>query len=1013
MLLAEYRFCYKKGKLGYAKSHAAYILREENYTSRKEELVYKETGNMEMFDGTSAVKFWEYADTYERANSVVYREIEVNIPNEFNHEQAKELINNFVKKELGEKYIYTYAIHESYNSDGEKNLHCHLMFSERELDGINRELSQFFKRANSKEPEKGGAEKNREWQDKSRLLELRKSWEIESNNLLEKYGFEARVDCRSLLDIRRELLEKEMFDDAEKYNRVPVNISGKILYKVDRKIPLNEKETEKYNNFLKAKKIRIEKIMEKEYKDLITNVEKLEKQDTRENALNIITRGKYFKLKKSYFAIIRKYEEDPKNKNLLNEKVNLENQIDVLKNSVNKSGKYINICKELESNRIRDLEKTKNLLVNKFGEKYYKDLKISIEKLEKQDSRENAINVITRGKYFKLKRTHFAIVKKYENYPRYESLLNEKINLEKQIDALKNSVVKSEKYINISEEFELNRLKKLEEAKNLLINKFTEKYYKDLKADIEKLEKKDSKENALNIVTKGKYFKLKKSYFAIVKKHKEYPENETLLNEKINLEKQIDALKNSVNKSIKYANISEELELKRIRDLEETKNLLENKFGEKYFSKAEEKIVNKYKDTDRLNLKIKEQILLSEDPEEKAINVLTDYKYNRELVVNFNMQNQKILLEKQYQEATLFNPGEVKNIRDKISEYDKNIELSKKSLLNMINNIGKNKLEELSKKIKDNKELELKVIREIISEDKITLTGFSYEKERLELLNKHSSLEKIYNKENSKEERNNKKLYNLSLEIGAIENLLNNEYRITKNTEELINKNLNRINRDIERNNNRIKVADDTITKVNNIIKAHSKKHNLSGVEIVAIGRLSKNKYWKLYKQQKELKREISKEEKALQNMGPISFGKNVLKKSIALHKQELIFLNNKEKEIVKRYKNNPNFKKEIEKVNQYYTKVLKDCTNISIRLKQENKVNYKLKSNVINHEKAVTTMTRIPKRSRSKGYTRSFSPGSLRRNINNLVIVDNAEIRSNLDINLKTEKEKEYEWER
>lgn len=801
MLLAEYRFCYKKGKLGHAKNHAAYILREENYTSRKEELVYKESGNMEIFDGTSAVKFWEYADTYERANSVVYREIEVNIPNEFNHEQAKELINNFVKKELGEKYIYTYAIHESYNNDGEKNLHCHLMFSERELDGIDRELSQFFKRANSKEPEKGGAEKNREWQDKSRLLELRKSWEIESNNLLEKYGFEARIDCRSLRDIRRELLEKEMFDDAEKYNRVPVNISGKILYKVDRNLSLDEKETKKYNDFLKAKKIRIEKIKEKEYKDL--------------------------------------------------------------------------------------------------------------------------------------------------------------------------------------------------------------------KAEIEKLEKQDSKERALNIVTKGEYFKLKKVYFTVIKKSKIYPKNKTLLNEKSNLEKQIEVLKSNVDKSIKYINICKQLELNRIRDLEKAKSSFENKFDEKYFTKAEEKIVNKYKDSNKLNLKIKEQILLSEDYEEKAINILTNYKYNKELITNFNMQNQKILLEKQYQEATLFNPGEVKNIRDKISEYDKNIESSKNSLLNMIDNIDKNKLEELSKKIKDNTELELKIIREITSKDKITLTDFSYEKERLELLNKHSSLEKIYDKENSKEEKNNKKLYNLSLEIGAIENLLNSEYRITKNTEELIHKNLNRINKDIERNNNRIKVADDTITKINNIIKAHNKKYNLGGVEIVAIGRLSKNKYWKLYKQQKELKREISREEKALQNMGTISFGKNVLKKSIALHKQELISLNNEEKKIVKRYKNDPNFKKEIEKINQYYIKVLKDYTNISIRLMQENKVNYKLKSNVVNREKAVTTMTKIPKRSRNKGYTRSFSPGSMRRNIDNLLIVDSAEIKSNLDINLKTEKEKEYEWER
>lgn len=799
--MAEYRFCYKKGKLGYAKNHAAYILREENYASRKEELVYKESGNMEMFDGTSAVKFWEYADTYERANSVVYREIEVNIPNEFNHEQAKELINNFVKKELGEKYIYTYAIHESYNNDGEKNLHCHLMFSERELDGINRELSQFFKRANSKDRNKGGAEKNRKWQDKSRLLELRKSWEIESNILLEKYGFEARVDCRSLRDIRRELLEKEMFDDAEKYNRIPVNISGKILYKVDRNIFLNEKETEKYNEFLKAKKIRIEKIREKEYKDLKNNIEKLEKQD--------------------------------------------------------------------------------------------------------------------------------------------------------------------------------------------------------------------SKERALNIVTKGEYFKLKKTYFAVIKKSKTYPKNKTLLNEKINLEKQIEVLKSSVEKSVKYINICKQLELNRIRDLEKAKNLFENKFDEKYFTKTEEKIVNKYKDTSKLNLKIKEQILLSENYEEKAINVLTDYKYNRELITNFNIQNQKKLLEKQYQEATLFNPGELKNIRDKISECNKKIELSKNYLLNMIDNIDKNKLDALTTKIKDNTELELKVIREITSKDKIILTDLSYEKERLELLNKHSSLEKIYNKEHLKEESSSKKLYNLSLEIGAIENLLNNEYRITKNTEKLIHKNLHKINRDIERNNNRIKVADDTITRVNNIMKAHSKKYNLSGVEIVAIGRLSKNRYWKLYKQQKELRKEITKKEKALQEMGAISFGKSVLKKSIELHKQKLVSLNNEEKELVKRYKNTSNFKKEVEKLNKYYTKVLKDYSSISIQLKQENKVNYKLKSNVVNHEKTVTTIEKIPKRSRNKSYTRNFSPGSVRGNIDNLSIVDNAEIRSDLDINLKTEKEKEYEWER
>ena len=96
--MATYRLCYKKGKVGYSKNHAAYIQREDGYQSKEEDLVYTESGNMN-FNGetVSAKKFWEFADTYERTNSVAYRELELTIPNEFNHEQAKELINNFIK----------------------------------------------------------------------------------------------------------------------------------------------------------------------------------------------------------------------------------------------------------------------------------------------------------------------------------------------------------------------------------------------------------------------------------------------------------------------------------------------------------------------------------------------------------------------------------------------------------------------------------------------------------------------------------------------------------------------------------------------------------------------------------------------------------------------------------------------------------------------------------------------------------------------------------------------------
>ncbi|MDO4689823.1 MAG: MobA/MobL family protein [Fusobacterium sp.] len=759
---------------------------------------------MNFFDGTSAVKFWEYADTYERANSVVYREMELNIPNEFNHEQAKTLISNFVKKELGEGFPYTYAIHESFNKEGEKNLHCHLMFSERENDGINRKLDQFFKRANSENPALGGAMKNRQWQEKSKLLELRKSWEIESNNLLEKYGFEARVDCRSLREIRRELLEREMFDQAEKYNRVPLNISGKILYKVDRNITLTDKEQEKYDNFLEAKRIRLEKI----------------------------------------------------------------------------------------------------------------------KKVEK----------------------------------------------------------------------------------------------KDLKAEIQKLEKQNSNERALNIISKGKYFKLKKELAAVSKKIKNYPENSILsiLNgRKKSLNDEIEKIKNSVENSIKYKNIVEQLERNRIRDLAKAKELFMSKFNENYESKdnnkENEKTVKKYKKKDKLRLKIEEQILLNENSEEKAINVITDYKYNAELVDNFNLQDHSEKLKEKYNEAALYNQEELKNIKVEILENDYKLGNSKKNILELLESIDEEKLKELSEKIQKKDKFRLYFVREEIKMKGNLISDLDYEKERLALLYKHSNLEKLYNKENVKDMKDNKKMYNLSSEIVAIENLLNTEYKESKSVEKLVKENIEKINNKIEKNNNRIKVAQENINKIEIINKVYNNKHNLRGIEIIVIGRLSKNEYWRLGKEQEKLKKEIEQKEKVLKRMSLIAFGKNVLKKSLELSREELKASIKKENILVEKYTKHLKFKSEVKTLEEYYERVIKDNRRVIFQLKQENKISYQLKSNIQDNKKEVRAFTRLPQRRlTNKNTARTLS--SLKNNIHNILAADSSEIRSNLDINLK--REKEYEWE-
>jgi hypothetical protein len=83
-------------------------------------------------------------------NGRVYTELEISLPRELTQEQREELVSQFVEKTLGKNFTYSYAIHNPLARDGEQNPHVHLMFSERKLDGIDRDEAQHFKRYNSK-----------------------------------------------------------------------------------------------------------------------------------------------------------------------------------------------------------------------------------------------------------------------------------------------------------------------------------------------------------------------------------------------------------------------------------------------------------------------------------------------------------------------------------------------------------------------------------------------------------------------------------------------------------------------------------------------------------------------------------------------------------------------------------------------------------------------------------------------------------------------------------------------
>jgi hypothetical protein len=137
--------------------------------------------------------FWDAADMYEHAGRRTYREIEVSIPRELNDEQRVALVREFVANTLGERHAYTWAIHNPLASDGREQPHAHIMFTERVNDGIERDPAQFFKRWNAKEPEKGGAGKDRYLNSRQFVRDVREEWAMTANHFLSRFGIERRI----------------------------------------------------------------------------------------------------------------------------------------------------------------------------------------------------------------------------------------------------------------------------------------------------------------------------------------------------------------------------------------------------------------------------------------------------------------------------------------------------------------------------------------------------------------------------------------------------------------------------------------------------------------------------------------------------------------------------------------------------------------------------------------------------------------------------------------------------
>ncbi len=201
--VASYHIQINTGGKGAAGEHSMYINREGRFTEeRYGEVAARGQANMPEWAREDTSAFWKASDEYERANGNTYREYELALPRELSRDQQIALMQRFAESELGTTRPYQWAIHTPMASDGKEQPHVHLMFSDRQLDGIERSPEQFFKRYNAKAPERGGCRKATYGADKeeaARVYEgIRERWAKVQNLALEHAGVEARVDHRSL-----------------------------------------------------------------------------------------------------------------------------------------------------------------------------------------------------------------------------------------------------------------------------------------------------------------------------------------------------------------------------------------------------------------------------------------------------------------------------------------------------------------------------------------------------------------------------------------------------------------------------------------------------------------------------------------------------------------------------------------------------------------------------------------------------------------------------------------------
>ena len=221
---------------GTTADHIRYIMRNGAFAER-DDFVGWDYGNMPSWARYDPETFFLASDKHERANSPAFIAVTFSLPNCLSTGQNLQLASKIMDA-LARGMPYMFAVHEvtAYQS-GVRHPHAHGMLSGRVDDGIDRSPEQTFRRYNGKYPARGGCRKMgcgiRPTEIKNSTIEIRRIIAETINDELHAYGFDDRVDHRTLREQGiardpvpyvkaaqfREMRESQMgYDNTSKYH---------------------------------------------------------------------------------------------------------------------------------------------------------------------------------------------------------------------------------------------------------------------------------------------------------------------------------------------------------------------------------------------------------------------------------------------------------------------------------------------------------------------------------------------------------------------------------------------------------------------------------------------------------------------------------------------------------------------------------------------------------------------------------------------------------------------------